>query len=507
MSYSGEPLDESPATFLTHHVVVPAAIIAMVASFLFYLVDVRSAFLGGGPALKWVGFCFVMATVLIERYGRSSGFNSSLQGTYTLALAGATAAVMLISPWAGHAAVPGERLANLAIVAVVWRFATRVTRGLSPEIGRAPNLHRDLLSVAPEVWLEMAESRPAPPPPATPRNPAATVARLAAFALLAFAVGEPVLLAAAPQTGIRALSAVVIFLFSTGVVLAAGSAMETLRRAEGPEGRVSPGLVPGRVALAALLMAVVLASALAVPGLDFQGTGRLRPPRAPGEGAERDRGYQEAEEGGRISTRPPEEDGGDPSKALGDSAPQNFTGLGGPAAGMLSLLATAGKWLLIPLILALVAMGIWSLLRLWPLLKGWRSGAGDRWRSLLSRLAGLFRRFPLPSFGGGPGADPLKDLDDLVDLPTREAVLAAYQRFLALLESLGHARPKMATPYEVLNGLPSTLKYLEDPARTLTDLYVLAAYAAEPVEHGSRERVITVLKGMRGLRPPDQSAD
>lgn len=498
MSYSGEPLDESPATFLTHHVVVPAAIIAMVASFLFYLVDVRSAFLGGGPALKWVGFCFVMATVLIERYGRSSGVNSDHQGIYTLALAGATAAVILISPWTAHSETPGERIANLVIVAVIWRFATRVTRGLSPEIGRAPKLRRDLLSLAPEVWLGTVESRPAPPPPSTPRNPAATVARLAAFALLAFALGEPILLAAAPQTGIRALSSVVIFLFSTGVVLAAGSAMETLRRAEGPEGRVSPGLVPGRVALAALLMGMVLASALAVPGLDFQGTGRLRPPRAPGEGAERNRGYQEAEEG-RISTRPPEEDGGDPSKALGDSAPQNFTGLGGPAAGMLSLLATVGKWLLIPLILVLVVVGIWSLLRLWPHLKGWRSRAGDRWRALLSRLAGLFRRVPLPSFGGGPGADPLKNLDDLVNLPTREAVLAAYQRFLALLESLGHARPEKATPYEVLNGLPPALKHLEDPARALTDLYILAAYAAEPVEHGARERAVTVLRGMRGL--------
>ena len=59
--------------FLTHHVVVPAAVIAMVASLLFYLVDVRSAFLGGGPQLKWIGFCFAAATVLIERYGHREG--------------------------------------------------------------------------------------------------------------------------------------------------------------------------------------------------------------------------------------------------------------------------------------------------------------------------------------------------------------------------------------------------------------------------------------------------
>ena len=496
MSLAGEPLEESPAAFLTHHIVVPAAIIAMVASFLFYLVDVRSAFLGGGPALKWVGFCFAVATVLIERYGRSSGVDADLQGIYTLALAGATAAVMLISPWAGHAAAPGERLANLLIVAVVWRFATRVTRGLSPETGKAPKLSRDLLSVAPEIWMGTVARQPSPPPVAVPRNPAATVARLAAAALLAFALGEPVLLAAAPQTGMRALAAVVLFLFSTGVVLAAGSGMDALRRAEGAGGRVSPGVVPSRVGVAALLLGVVLASALAVPGLDFQGTGRLRPPTAEGKGEELDRGYQETEDAGRISTRPPEEEAGSSSK---DSSSPDSTPLGGLAGALLSPLAAAGRWLLVPLILALVTVGIWSLVRLWPLLKGWRSKAGDRWRALLNSLAGLFRRIPLPSFGGGPGADPLKNLDDLLDLPSREAVLAAYHRFLVLLENLGHARPEKATPYEVLNGLPPDLKHLEDPARTLTDLYVLAAYAADPVEQGSQERAITALKGMRGL--------
>ena len=73
MTASGQPLDDDLFTFLTHHAVVPAAVIAMVASLLFYLVDVRSAFLGGGPQLKWIGFCFAVATVLIERYGHTQG--------------------------------------------------------------------------------------------------------------------------------------------------------------------------------------------------------------------------------------------------------------------------------------------------------------------------------------------------------------------------------------------------------------------------------------------------
>jgi hypothetical protein len=517
VSYASEPPDESPATFFTHHVVVPAAVIAMVASFLFYLVDVRSAYLGGGQALKWIGFCFAVATVLIERYGRSSGDDAYLQGFYTWALAGATAFVMLVSPWETQRGNPWETLANLVIVAAVWHFATRVTRGLSPEAGsglpKRRLFDRDLLSIEP--WQNgdprTTASRPSPPlktPPAVPRNPAATVARLAAGALLAFAVGEPVLLAASPRIGERALAAVVIFLFSTGVVLAAGSALGALRRVEAAGGYVSPRLVPGRVALAALLLGMVLASALAMPGLRFQGTGELRPPITRGEGFEQDRGYQQTEDSGQPSpTMPGEIEGNEAPSKPGDLArdssqtpSENSPSSGRPkGGGLLGLLAAAGKWLRIPLILALLGVGLWGLLRLWPLLKGWRGKASNRWRALLARLAALLSRLPRPRRQDGPPADPLTGLETLLNLPDREAVLAAYHRFLALLETLGHTRSEKSTPYEILYGLPPYLRLLEPPARDLTDLYVLAAYAAEPVEAGARERAVTALEEMRGV--------
>ncbi len=524
MSRSGEPLDASPATFLTHHVVVPAAVIAMAASFLFYLVDLRSAFLGGGPSLKWIGFCFVAATVLNERYGRSEGADAHLQKFFTLTLAGATVVVLLLAPWETPPGGLGEKLANLLILAVVWYFATRVTRELSPEDGRTGSRRagseRDLLlfDFGQGEEAEEAESPPSPQPggpPAKPRNPAATVARLAAVALGGFALGEPIVLGAAPQTGPKALAAVVTFLFSTGVVLAAGSGLDTLRRAEKAGGRVSPGLVPGRMGLAALLLGAVLVSALALPGLAFRGTGRLRPPVSQKEGLEQERGNQETEHPGQPGPTIPGEitgsylrsDRGDPSQ---ESSPQGSLQepegprqlpkpSAGPAAGLPGWLAAAGTWLLVPLILALLGAGIWGLLRLWPLLAGWKDKAARRRRSLLDRLAGLLGRLLHLGRGDGPGADPLTGLDRLSEQPSREAVLAAYHRFLALLESLGHTRPERATPYEILGGLPPDLNGFAAPARTLTDLYVLAAYAAEPVEHGARDRAITALKEMREL--------
>jgi len=510
---SGEPLDDDLFTFLLHHVVVPAAVIAMVASLLSYLVDVRSAFLGGGPQLKWIGFCFAAATVLIERYGHTQG-DRELQGCYTVALAGATVFTKLVEPWESRPVGLGEKVANLLIIAAVWHLARGVTRRLSPEEGRPAwkgvRLY-GLERLRAEAWqLEKAEQTGAPPPekkktPAIPANPAVSVARLAAFALLAFAVGEPVLLGATPQTGIRALAAVVVFLFATGVVLAAGSGLDALRRAEWAGGQVSPGLVPGRVALAGALLVLVLAAALAVPGLQFQGTGRLRP-TARGGGAEEDRGYQQADQAGKISgQRPPDEEAprGPESRQGEPQGAPNFqsrqAAIPGPAASLIRLLTAAGKWLIIPLVLVLAFAALWALSRLWPNLAGWRGRMAERWRGLLNRLAALLGRLRQSTRPASRAVDPLANLEVLAGLPSRDAVLAAYHRFLDLLESRGYPRPAKSTPYEVLNALPFDFRSLADPARSLTELYVQAAYSGEPVEPGAREQAIFILKGMRGL--------
>jgi hypothetical protein len=508
-----EPLDDDLFTFVTHHAVVPAAVIAMVASLLSYLVDVRSAYLGGGPQLKWIGFCFAVATVLTERYGHTQG-DRDLQGCYTGALGVATVAVLLMEPWETRAVGLGEKGANLLIIAAVWWLATRVTRGLSPEEGRPAGQGLRLYGLERlkmQAWQrrkreETGVSPPAEQPAAKanaiPANPALSVARLAAAALVAFALGEPVLLGAAPQTGIRALAAVVVFLFATGIVLAAGSAMDALRRAEWAGGDVSPGLVPGRVALAGGLLAVVLAAALAVPGLHFQGSGRLRPPVAHGQGAETDRGDQEGDQGEGARRNPSDQEGrrgSDSHPQQGRDAMDRPAELTGPAADLIGMLTAAGKWLLIPLVLILALAGLWALSRLLPRLAAWGGRMAERWRHFLNRLQALLGGFRKARLPGRAAGDPLANLEKLALLPPREAVLAAYHRFLALLESRGYARPPKSTPYEILNALPFDFRALADAVKSLTDLYVEAAYSAEPVEHDAGLRAILILKGMRGL--------
>jgi hypothetical protein len=129
----------------------------------------------------------------------------------------------------------------------------------------------------------------------------------------------------------------------------------------------------------------------------------------------------------------------------------------------------------------------------------------ERWRQLLARLRALlggFGRARLP----GRGVDPLANLEKLALLPPREAVLAAYHRFLALLEYRGHPRPAKSTPYEILNALPLDLRALADPVKSLTDLYVEAAYSDQPVDHDAGERAVVILKGMRGLLAANPAA-
>jgi len=87
----------------------------------------------------------------------------------------------------------------------------------------------------------------------------------------------------------------------------------------------------------------------------------------------------------------------------------------------------------------------------------------------------------------------LEDLERFAHLPARDAVLASYHALLATCGRLGHPRPERSTPYEFLRALPPGLQTLEGPARTLTDLYVNAAYGPDPVLPEDRDSALGAL--------------
>jgi Domain of unknown function (DUF4129) len=500
-----EEYHEGPVTLFTRHVIVPAAIIAMVTAFLFYLLEVRSVFLGGGNAFKQVGLCFAAATVLIARYGRvNTDVNSESQGCYTLALAGATLLFMI------QASGAASFVPNVLIIAAVWRFATGVTRALSleGELDPRPPEHRlyGLERLRFEAFRRKQQEEKGPawgssrkagrrePDAGIHGNPVASVARLAALALLGFAVGEPFLLRAAPEVAERALADVIVFLFAAGLVLAAGSAAGTLRHTLRQGGRVSPGVLPARLGLAAVLSVLVLAAALAIPGAHFQGQGRLRTADRPGKtGPGENQSDGRRSSGARSNAHTPDAQpqGGRPP-ASPDRNSDATGGTGQAAAVLVGLLSVLGKLLRIPLILGILLLILFSLRILGPLLPRW-SGLLDRLRAWLRNL--LPERKPRPA----PIIDPFADLGSLAALPPRDAVLAAYRRLLAALEQAGHPRPDRATPYEHLNALPARLKPLSAPLRELTELYVLVAYGNGEPAAVDRERALTALGEIQGL--------
>jgi hypothetical protein len=501
--------DQGPVTLFTRHVIVPAAIIAMVAAFLFYLLEVRSVFLGGlgerETAFKQVGLCFAAATVLIARYGRVHGSSSNENHSfYTLALAIATLLFMV------QASGAASFVPNVLLIAAVWRFATGVTGALSLEgeldsipLPRGPRLY-GLERLRFEAFKKKQEekgiawgrnSKWSERKPDTHGNPVASVARLAALALLGFAVGEPFLLRAAPEVAQRALADVIIFLFATALVLAAGSAAGTLRHTLKAGGRVSAGVLPARLALAAFLSVLVLATALALPGVHFRGQGDLQKTNSSGEtgpGESRTDGRQSSN--GKSGTReaPP---GGNQG-----NAPQPQPSGGGqpnPAPGVVPLvnaLSLLGKLLLIPLVLGILLLALFAIRTFRPTF--------PTWRDLLGRLRDWLRaRLPQPKPRPVPREDPFENLWTLNSLAPRDAVLAAYRRLLLALDQAGHPRAERTAPYEHLNALPKRLTPIAEPARTLTDLYVVTAYGDGVATEGERTLVIAELgKIMRTLR-------
>ncbi len=495
-------LDQA-AVALTHHVVVPAATIAMVAALLFYLVDVRSVFLGGSGSLKWLGFWFVTATVLIARYGKMSSA-ADRQGCYTAALLAATALAVMVAPWDRGGDGSGTELVNVLIILVTWRFATRLAASLSLEgTEEAPESYRlyGVERLEYETWRDQQAATAVPRKERSggkgeaPANPSVAVARLAVLALAAFAAGEPFLLAGPPQAGARGLAAMIVFLLATGVVLAAASGIAVLRRVRRLGGRMSIAALPGRVALAAVVMVVLLATALAMPGTAYRGSGALKPRITGGEASLDAEGEPQASGESTPS--------GDPSRRQGRSAsnreveptsenrsPPSL----GAAGSLLGTLVELGSWLRIPMLLFLAALGLYALWKLWPLLVSWRRGLWGRLRGWLAAFRGLFRRRrAVPA----ARADPFADLASLGALPPQQAVVGAYGRLLDIMDGLGCPRPERDTPYEFAGAVSRRFRELAGVSDRLTALYVKAAYSDESVEAEDRRGAIRALEELR----------
>lgn len=507
---------------LTNHVLLPIAVIVMVSAFLFFLLDVRSVFLQGSTGLKRIGFFFVAATVLIARYGKVHAIKAR-QNLYTIILAIATFLAM-----SKHSGGGINFPVNMLIIAAVWRFATAVTNNLElEEENEIKDPHEQKLYGLERIKFEEVQEqyhiRPDRYARKKPKekeknqkkkknwlisggdalgNPAKPVARLAAMAIVIFALGEPFILSGPPQVGQRALVAVIVFLLCTGIVLAAGSAVGTYHHTLQHGGKASLGMVPLKMAIGFLLMLTILATGLMTPGLKYQGSGVMQPQAIYGKGGTPGKDDKQGGTSQKNQTNPSNQknqpsprDRQEMNEATGKNIQQenqppssNQGQAQSPTESIFNLFATIGKLLLIPVGIGVAILLIYTLVKLWPALKGWRSSMKDHWQRFLEKLRGLFQFRREKSSSQSPGKNPLDSLATIHTLPPKEAILTAYTCFIAFVEQLGYERLPRLTPYEYLHSLPGRLSYLTPPAQQLTHLYITAAYSPlSPTIQDSRQ--------------------
>ncbi len=518
----------SASAVLIGHLVIPAAAIAMVSSLLFFFYDLRSVYLPGSNQLKWVGFCFVFAAVLIARYGRMAG-GAIPPSLYSGGLVVATVVTMSISPWEAPEVGLLGPITNLLIIAVIWRFSRRLTISLSGDLDPHDEPERRLFGLERLEMERLKKSHAAGPvsvyelgrrrrraerkKSGDPEQAIRSVIALILVGLLLFALGEPILLAGHPAAAQHALGAMILFLLSSALLLSAASSMRNISRLRALGTKASLAGIGGRLMATAVFMVVLLAVTLTTPGLSFTGSGQIIALEAEGPGVEGgdDRGSAEdspSEDVTRDTEAQRSQDfqenqaqGGETEAASGSQAQS--------ASAVVQTMGSLGSYLRWPVLFLAALLILFAIWRLTPtLLALWKDGKlGAMFSSLLDGLRRLLANL-LPTFksrSGSAGAKgsrakigvSFEGLEGLAQLAPQEAVLNAYGRMLNAWALAGFEPAENLTPTEKVASLPGSLKGMREPCGKLTEIYLRSAFGDQPTPASDRQQVIVQLQQLR----------
>jgi len=449
---------EAYALWGAAHLLVPLALIGLLGGLVHYLLDLRSVLLGYGTFfLKWVVTLFVVAAVLIGRYGRVH-HDKGRAAAYKLALGGAMFVALTV--FGLREAVLWAYAFHLAVVALLFWLAGTLTALLDLEDQAARS--GDLLAIAASVahqagvpvpdhftsevverrWYDRFRERDAL------RSPARAVGLVTGAALVLVALGGPLVMRGEAGLARQALGAVVVMLISAAVLLAAGVATSSVRHVRERGGQASVRVLGLRLALALALIVPALVVGLGTPGLEWVGSGELV---AAGEEKGPQVQKDEAQDKGRTG---PEVD------------PPVPTGL---LAGLAALAKVLFK-------VVVVLGGLWLA---WVVVKRLKLPA----RKDQAEVA------PPPVW-----PDPFAGLEAVRRMPAREGVVAVWQRYEALGGRSGHPRPERATASEFVRLLPKELRVTE-----LARLYDAAAWSGAVVSESERDEAVDRLAALRGV--------
>lgn len=528
------------AIFFIAHVLISASLVAAVGSLLFYLIDIRATVLTGSDDLRRIGGWFVFATVLIVR----------LRHTYPHPARAVlyTAALFLASLWAltqfrsfgfdlnGYPCRDSTTLVNALVLGFTWWFATRLGRLMSIDddmydalirmdsacdatewSGDSQTEKTETLSDGQRTWVATLRRPPKWAPGEgsgffasmlkrisqlrmkkkarddSDGDPTKRVLALVLVSVPVFALGGIVLPGHDQALVEAAFVHTVIFIGSSGLLLALASGIGALRRVSRRKGVTNIMLLPARTLVGGSIIVIALVIGLALVGNPIA-SGTLNQPQVPSDLSERGDGNQD---GGtdRDSTSPGErgdtgervatdgqnggQNGSDgESRAPGQSAEAQQTepSQTGGGSTLLRLFSEARPWLLRILYVIIFAFVSYLFFahrqRTLAFLKSSFGGLTAGIRTFFDSLKGIRRSRKKPA------KNLFSGLEQLERLPPKKALGAAYERALMLGEAIGVGQGDFHTPFEQAQRIGKRQPDTAKDVRILAELYARVAYGS-----------------------------
>ncbi len=340
---------------------IPIAAFGLLASFFYYLIDLRGA-LGdpGTSGLRWVCFWFLLGTILTTRMRTRYGADI-IALPYILGLALAIAFFVFhvtmysgsLAGTSGWGSMAASLAFNYALVGVIWWVASIITRATTAEEG--------FMTMEDEGLITSLRRKPKPgrgkSKESPPRHPGWVLMWLSLAALVVFALGQPITAAASQSYRAHAFLCMVAYSFFALVLLALTSLSSMRMSARRRKIKVAAGITPVWAVASTVMVILILALAAALPRVHVPEAIRQRiaqlphgfrePPEtslenAPAVGARKPRanpgGRHRANEeagsrpgaaGTETGVRPEEGKGGSPTPTGGSGGEQS----GAPKAG------------------------------------------------------------------------------------------------------------------------------------------------------------------------------
>ena len=530
------PYQEKPPFDQAIETITPICVFGMLASLTYFMIDLRSAVMPQGvEMMRWVLFFFILAAVGINRIRRDQEEHGCSWVVLSVALAAVTLLV-LTARTGTVGAFTGQRMSrslalliNVAIVAVLWFGADRITADCSLDGVSEESVAEGLLTADKGKRRKRV------------KRPGLLIVMLALPAAVFFGLSRLVLPHATAAVRSHAWVSAGAYIFFSLVLLALTSArLQRMylvgRKVSVPWKAMAIWVATGMV-IAALSLAVAsvfpkpnLAAVLMTraPGgvaadgksLPLQPGAGTREPR-PGKGEDMaddgDRGEMPGEEaGGREAGQHPGEEGeegeggagggtdedggrGKNGKEKGAAAERGAAGRAGRGSmiqqvgAAVARAAEFGKKLLaILIVLALLAA---ALLFLFPrLLRALRNVRG--WRSWWQRFLASFKRKPKAPRPGPARlrrfANPFRAAGLLKKMSPSELARYTYEALLTYAGQHGYPRQPEETPYEFAQRL-------SDSGAAMATLAASAARTYVPAEYGSSELPASAVDELRDV--------